>query len=183
MKNLIKYEKLSKDLKNEIKKYHKSRADKGFREDESMDEWFNNEFDGWLIEKFQKSGRDNKRKHFRLDVELPIKIIDTLIESSSDDSTAIDLIGKVVNISRGGIYFKYEKRIEISSIIKVIIDLNHIDKELSSIEALAMVVRLDKLKNDEYGIGIMFSSIYENARRSIDFFIIKNLSHYIYTDI
>jgi hypothetical protein len=178
----IKYEKLSKEIKKEIESiYNLKKMDHGNIPIEgAMDEWFDIHFDKWLIKKSHNID-ESRRKHFRLDIELPIRIIDTLIETSSDDSSAIDFVGNVVNISRGGLYFKYHKPIEVSSIIKVVIDLKKIDPDSKLIEALAMVIRFNKIKDDEYGIAIMFSSIYDDCRENLDSFILKNLSYHIYS--
>jgi hypothetical protein len=182
--SFIKYEKLSKEIKDEIHKYHQSmKAQKSEAVfDESMAEWFENRFDEWLLKRYSSDEHQGRRKFFRLEVEIPIRIIDTLIESSRDDKHAMEFIGKIVNISRGGLYFKSSKPIEISSIIKVIIDFSGVDKDLNEVEALAMVIRSDKLPEEDYGIGIMFSSIYEPNKERLDLFILKNLSYYIYSE-
>jgi hypothetical protein len=179
----IKYEKLSNQIRHEINEYHKEllqgKSDTSF--DESMNQWFGVKFDDWLITNFDKTRKLSGRKHFRLDVEIPIRIIETLIESACDDTNAFEFVGKIVNISRGGLYFKYNKPIEISSIIKVFIDFTGVDSELNEVEALAMVIRSEKI-HDNYGIGIMFSSIYGDAKERLDLFILKNLSYYMYSD-
>ncbi len=182
--NYIKYEKLSGDIKNEIKKYHASKElhAPGTTFDESMIDWFDNKFDEWLLRNYSDQGATSRRKFFRLEVEIPIRIIDTLIESSGDDTSAIEFVGKILNISRGGLYFKSGKPIEISSIIKVLIDLKGIDSEFNGIEALAMVIRTDKEDEGDFGIGIMFSSLYGPQRELLDLFILKNLSYYIYSE-
>lgn len=182
--SFIKYEKLSNEIKDEIHKYHQSmKAQKSEAVfDESMAEWFENRFDEWLLKRYSSDEHQGRRKFFRLEVEIPIRIIDTLIESSRDDKHAMEFIGKIVNISRGGLYFKSSKPIEISSIIKVIIDFSGVDKDLNEVEALAMVIRSDKLPEEDYGIGIMFSSIYEPNKERLDLFILKNLSYYIYSE-
>ncbi len=185
MKNqYIQYQKLSDEIKHEIAEYHNSvrAGSDGGSFDESMGEWFNQKFDEWLIKRFMNPGHSSRRKHFRLDVEIPIRIIDTLIESASNDHDAMEFVGRIINISRGGLYFKYRAPIEISSIIKVVIDLAGLDDGVKSLEALAMVVRADKLEENEYGIGIMFSSIYGDNREILDLFILKNLSYYIYSE-
>jgi hypothetical protein len=183
----IKYSKLSNDIREEVNKYYEKTKDnvEGLTIDDAMIYWFDNEFDEWLIERYSDGKESDKRKFFRLEVELPIKIIDTLLESNGEDEDAMILIGKVINISRGGLYFMYNKPIELSSIIKVNIDLAEIEEELKSIEALAMVVRLDKYGEGEYGVGVVFSSIYDYNKESLDIFLLKNLSSYIYpsTDI
>jgi hypothetical protein len=183
--SFIKYEKLSSEIKQEINNYHASVA-AGKSEahfDESMNEWFENRFDEWLLQRYSENDQQpGRRKFFRLEVEIPIRIIDTLIESSRDDKHAMEFVGKIVNISRGGLYFKSTKPIEISSIIKVIIDFSGVDTDLNEVEALAMVIRNDKLPEEDYGIGIMFSSIYEPNKERLDLFILKNLSYYIYSE-
>jgi len=184
MKNqYVKYEKLSTEIKHEITEYHKSimQSKTGVTFDESMNQWFGLKFDEWLIRNYGMSDKMSGRKHFRMNIEIPIRVIETLIESSSDDTNALDFVGKIINISRGGLYFRYGRPIEVSSIIKVIIDFNNVDKELSEVEALAMVVRTEKV-NEEYGIGIMFSSIYGDNKELLDTFILKNLSYYIYSE-
>jgi len=180
----IKYEDLSVEIKNEINHYHRSIAATESEPmlDETVIEWFEKKFDEWLIKKYSDKGESSRRKHFRLDVEIPIRIIDTLIESSSEDHHALEFVGKIVNISRGGLYFKYSKTIELPSIIKVIIDFANVDAELSGVEALAMVIRSDRFGDDDFGIGIMFSSFYGSEKDKLDLFILKNLSYYMYTE-
>ena len=180
----IKYEQLSKEIKDEIEHYFtlKEKEYADFTIEAAMVEWFEKRFDEWLIKRYIKKGSGgDKRRHFRLDVELPLKVISTLIESSAQDVEARDLVGMVLNISRGGLYFKYNKSIEVSSIIKVVMDFSDIEADLESVEALAMVVRSDVLKDGEFGIGVVFSSIYEGNKESLDIFILKNLSYHIYS--
>jgi hypothetical protein len=179
----IKYEKLSKGIKDEITLFRQKlvKEKQDITLESAMILWFDTKFDEWLVTHYAKEAGANKRKHFRLDVELPLKVINTLIESSADDVEAMNLVGRVVNISRGGLYFKYHAAIEISSIIKVVMDFGEIDGDLDPVEALAMVVRMDMLGENEFGIGVVFSSIYEGNKESLDVFILKNLSYYIYT--
>ncbi len=177
---------------------------------DAMITWFEEHFDIWMIQRYSMGGRDRRvgerrkhvridmeeapdtkksndrrgafrRKNFRLDIEVPVKIIETLIESSTEDQGAIEFVGTLINISKGGFYFKSPRMIEISSIIRVLIDLSAIDKELVDIEALAMVLRVDRLPDDSYGVGVIFSSIYNDNREKLDIFIFKNLAYYIYS--
>lgn len=180
----IKYEDLSSEIKHEINDYHNSIAAVTGKAmlDESVGEWFEKKFDEWLIRKYSDRGASSRRKYFRLDVEIPIHIIDTLIESSSDDQHAIEFVGKIVNISRGGLYFKYARPIELSSIIKVVIDFANVDAEMNGVEALAMVIRTDRFDEHDFGIGIMFSSFYGSEKEKLDLFILKNLSYYMYPE-
>lgn len=175
----IKYAKLSKEIKNEIESFHNELADKDITLEEAMFKWFEERFDDWIHGKYAHKEKKDKRKYFRLEIEIPVMIIETLIESSKDESQAIDFVGTILNISRGGLYFRSKSYIEVSSIIMVKIDLSSIDKELKDIEALAMVMRSDKLNNEEYGIGIMFSSIYDDHKENLNIFILKNIAHHI----
>ncbi len=171
----IKYENLSDEIKQEIDTF---KTEKKYEMDTALDHWFKDEFENWLIERYGIS--DTKRKHFRLDVELPIKIIDTLIESTGEDKDAMNLVGKVLNISKGGLYFRYSAPIELSSIIKVVIELKSEKGPTTEIEALAMVVRADKLEEKIYGIGVMFSSLQNTNKESLEVFILKNLAYHLY---
>ncbi|HSV98471.1 MAG TPA: PilZ domain-containing protein [Spirochaetota bacterium] len=178
--------------------------------EEAMLTWFEKEFDIWMVQNYAgrdkkdrrtderrkrplvdvepepKKKRDAdrrasvRRKHFRLDIEVPVRIVETLIESSRDETEAFDFVGTLVNISKGGFYFKFSQPMEISSIIRVHIDLSSMDIELRDIEALAMVVRVDRLSGDTYGVGVMFSSIYDEHREKLEMFIFQNLAYYIY---
>ena len=178
------------------------------RED-AMLMWFEKEFDVWMVQNYagrdkrdrrieerrrfprlevepepvKKRGADRRanvrRRHFRLDIEVPVRVVETLIESTSDETEAFDFVGTLVNISKGGFYFKFAQPIEVSSIIRVHIDLSAMDADLRDIEALAMVVRVDKLSADTYGVGVMFSSIYDEHREKLEMFIFQNLAYYI----
>ena len=89
-------------------------------------------------------------------------------------------MGTVVNISRGGLYFRSIKPIGESNVIKVIIDMSEAEDDMPQIEAIAMVIRCEHLESDEFGIGLMFSSIYQDDRETLNMFIFKNLSYYLY---
>ncbi len=181
MKDNIKYEKLSLAIKSEIKEYHKiqKKRNAGLTMEDAMFDWFDKNFDKWIREKYTKDlNKDDKRKYFRLDIEIPVRIIKTLIESTKEETAVMDFVGTILNISRGGLYFKSKKHIEISSIIMVKIDLSAIDKELKDVEALAMVIRSDKINKNEYGIGLMFSTIYDEHKENLDIFIFRNVAHY-----
>lgn len=207
-KNYIKYEKLSQNVRKEIEQYYSEQKieNKQLNIEEAMDIWFEQKFEKWLISNYFPEKGSEKRTHVRIDIdsekkkkgksskvkktgkgkynieiEVPVKIVDTLIESSLDDEEAITMVGSLVNISKGGFYFKFSKQLPVSSIIKVFIDLSKLDPEINFIEALAMVLRVDKLEEGGFGIGVMFSSIYDNQRENLDIFIFKNLAYYIYS--
>ncbi len=182
MRKYISYDRLSADIKDEIYKYWEAAKQKNPRIalEDAMEEWFLHQFDAFMIAKYHTVG-DNMRKHFRLDVEIPIRVVELLVESSKDEAEALELIGTIVNISKGGLYFISDTPLELSSIIRVVIDFRAVDNELTDIEALAMVVRHDKRENNKYGVGVMFSSIYDNGKRNLNIFILKNLSYYLYS--
>lgn len=181
MKDNIKYEKLSHNIKAEIEKFYnvQKQNDDNLTIEDAMFTWFNNYFDTWIQEHYTYSN-GNKRKYYRLDIEIPVRIVETIIESSKEDSNALDIAGIIMNISKGGMYFKSKQFIEISSIIKVKIDFTSIDKELKDVEALAMVLRSDKINKNEYGIGLMFSSIYDEHKENLNMFIFRNIAHHIH---
>ena len=181
MKDNIKYEELSQNIKAEINKYHenKKKKESGLSIEDAMYEWFDKHFDSWIGENYIEELGKDKRKFFRLNIEIPVKIKKTLVESSKEEADAIELPGTAKNISRGGLYFKSKNHIEISSIIMIEIDLSAVDKKLNDIEALAMVIRSEKINNSEYGIGLMFSSIYDKNKENLDLFIFRNIAHYM----
>ena len=177
----IKYEQLSGEIKEEISRFHERKMTEGGRHtiEDSMRSWFETCFDSWIETRFAPG--DFKRKFHRVDVELPIHVVDTLIESEAGDDGDIDLLGTIVNISRGGLFFRSRRSFELSSIIKVVIDLSCVDPELSRIEALAMVVRCDSVDDGHFGIGLMFSSVYDDDKMTLDLFIFKNLAYFMYS--
>jgi hypothetical protein len=183
MDNLIKYSELSPEIKKEIEKMYlgEKEKDKDLIIEDVMLRWFTEWFDDWMISRFQDGKNKNRRKYFRFDIEIPVRVIDTLIEHETDIPRDIEYVGTVVNISRGGMFFKSKDSFNISSIIKVRIDLSAIDKHLNSVEALAMVIRSDRTGPGEYNIGVMFSTIYNEGRESLDLFIFKNVAYHIYS--
>lgn len=181
IRDYIKYEKLSHEIKSEIMSFHDEQQKTGASPqlEESMVRWFEQHFDRWLLVR-SGGGDGDKRKHYRVEVEVPISFYETLIESGGD-AEAEEYVGKMVNVSRGGLYFKSNRPIKVSSIIRVRIDLSAIEPTLQSLEALAMVIRVDQQENGEYGIGLLFSSIYEDDRNHLEVFILKNLAYFIYS--
>lgn len=179
----IKYEKLSSELKQEIEKFHKQYIQEINDDDinikESIDLWFEKHFEDWLNANYSVE-KNQKREYARVDIELPIKVVDTLVDGVDHDQFGLDFIGTATNISRGGLYFNTNKPIEKSSIIKVIVDMSSIDQSLENINALAMVMRVEKIDDDNYGVGIMFSSIDEEKQSTLDTNIFKNFAYFLY---
>jgi c-di-GMP-binding flagellar brake protein YcgR len=176
----IKYEQLSQEIKDEIGKYHEKLVMGGSTAsmEDSMNKWFETSFDQWMNARFASSEK-NIRRHPRIDVELPIKVVDTLIEPVEGADPDLDLVGTIINISRGGLYFRSNRTFEPSSIVKVLIDMVKIDKELDQIEAVAMVVRCDEIDSGIFGIGLMFSSIYNEHKQTLDLFVFRNLAYFM----
>lgn len=175
----IRYEELSKEIKKEIEAFQQEKSD-DLSLAEAMALWFEEYFDSWLNKRFRDLDDSNKRQYFRLDVEIPLRVIDTILETSDDDHEARSIVGDVLNISRGGLYFRSDRNFRQATVLKVDIDLTNIFPDLKDITALAMVMRNEQLDENSYGIGVMFSSIYDEDKNVLDSFIIKKLSNYIY---
>lgn len=178
----IKYEKLSSDLKNEIDNYHKVnlKSNSQVTFDETINLWFENNFDAWLEKQYDNTDIEQKREYGRIDVELPVKVVETLIDGIDHKEVEVDLIGTISNISRGGLYFYTDTELEKLSIIKVTIDMSVVDNKLGEINALAMVVRVEKHADSKYGVGIMFSSIDDNNNSAIETNIFKYFAYFLY---
>ncbi|MCX7678360.1 MAG: PilZ domain-containing protein [Spirochaetes bacterium] len=179
-KFIVNYHELNDEIKREIDSIVENAKRQGITVDfeTAALEWFENFFDEWMENRYGK-GTKNLRKHYRMDIEIPVRIVERLIDSDGAEAEEMDFIGKILNISRGGFYFVSKENIHPSSIIKVKIDLSSIDKELTEVEALAMVVRAEKIKENNYGIGVMFSSIYEESKKNLDVFIFKNVAYHL----
>ncbi len=179
-KNFINYNELNDEIKREIDRI----VEKSKKEGDELDfesaalEWFDTCFDEWIQKKYS-TGKKNGRKHFRMDIEIPVRIVERLIDADGNEAEEIDFVGKILNISRGGFYFHSTEHITPSLIIRVVIDLSSIDKDLAGVEALAMVVRSEKLGGKGFGIGVMFSSIYDESKKNLDVFIFKNVAYHL----
>ncbi len=179
----IKLDKLKSEIQIELDNYHESLVKAGSTKsiDFSVGEWFDKEFENWFLSRFKEN--NNSRNNIRVDVEIPVSVVETLIENDDDiQDSEIDMIGTIVNISKGGFFFKSSRPYPQSSIIKVNIDFSKIDDLLKDIEALAMVVRCERNSDNSYGIGVMFSSIYDESKDNLTLFIIEKLSNYIYNE-
>lgn len=177
MTHYIKYQSLSDEIKKEFKHYLEvnNYSINDIDVDVEILKWFDEYFEKWFKEKYNKD--DKKRKFNRLDIEIPVVVVETLIDYVSNElNEGEEIIGDLINISRGGMYFRSIKPIDKSSIIKVRIELSKIESNVEDIEALAMVKRIDKNDDDSYGIGLMFSTIYEEGQNELDIFIFKKLA-------
>lgn len=178
--NLINYHDLNDEIKREIDQTIEKAKKNGVAlafEDAAL-QWFDDEFDAWIQTKYS-TDKKNGRKHYRMDIEIPVRIVERLIDADGNEAEEIDFVGKIINISRGGFYFHSSEHINPSSIIRVVIDLSSIDRALAEIEALAMVVRSEKLDGKGFGIGVMFSSIYDENKKNLDVFIFKNVAYHL----
>lgn len=180
MKNHIKYSELNIEIKNEIQAFLEvnRETNPGITLEDATLLWFDRCFDQWMLGKFNRE-RKSKRKHFRFDIEIPVKVVERLIDSDSTEGEELDYVGTILNLSRGGFYFKSAESFNASSIIKTVIDLSTVDPGLKEVEALAMVVRDDVLEDGTHGVGVMFSSIYDEDRHNLNVFIFKNVAYHI----
>ncbi len=181
MNKKIEFKELSSEIKNEIELFYKknyNNSDVTF--EMAYNVWFEEKFDKWVMNNYCENSDLIDRKHFRLDVEIPIRILDTIVQSHDDDIDAVEFIGKIVNISKGGLYFKSDKKIPVSSILKVIVDFVSTNSGVDNIEALAMVVRVDEFE-DYFGVALKFSSIYDTHKENLDVYLLQNLSDHIYS--
>jgi len=142
MKKRVTFEDLSKDIKEAIEAYRvaESGSDAPIDREQAMDAWFRERFESWIADRMGTAEGENKRRHHRFDIELPLSISDTIIESSGEEPHVSDLLGTIVNISRGGFYFFAPRAVPVSSILRVTIDFSGFDPGLGSIEALAVLV-------------------------------------------
>ena len=202
MEKIFKYEDLYQPIKDEIKKYYEKKkiSNKKLQLEDAMEQWFCDKFEDWMDDHATKSDRrykndrrskslsvaENKRmesrrraqrrKNLRFNIELPVKIAETIQEAASDASTIRDYMGKSENISDGGLYFKSKVPLKVSSVIQVILDFSKIGKDFENIVANAMVVRSSKLPNGEYGISMMFSKVDEQDKVNLNYQIFKSLA-------
>jgi hypothetical protein len=174
----LRYQELSSDIQREVEQFHKENSGADGTLDQSTRLWFETRFDSWLANRINDKS-SNVRKYFRLDVEIPVRIADVLVESESDDEPEEYFGGTTVNISRGGLFFISPRPIDSTSILKVIVDMSVIDPLLQSFEAMAMVVRCTQISDGKYGIGLMFSTIYQEDKDALNLFIFKNIANYL----
>ena len=203
MEKIFKYENLYQPIKDEIKKYYENKkaSNKKLQLEDAMKQWFCDKFEDWMDDHVTKSDRRYKterrnkslsvaenrrmearrkaqrRKNLRFNIELPVKLAETIRKAASDASTIRDCMGSSENISDGGLYFKSKVPLKVSSVIKVILDFSKIGKGFENIIiANAMVVRTSKLPNGEYGISIMFSKVDEQDKSNLNYQIFKSLA-------
>lgn len=175
----IDFKNLNSEIRDEIDRY-RSRI-KADSYDDALKKWFDERFDDWMSRRLsQGGGGSSQRKHYRLDIKIPVSINKTLIDAEDDDQIAAELVGKTVNISRGGLYFVSWRRFEISSILKVSINLSKVEQSLEDVEALVMVSRLESFDDGTFGIGVTFSSIYEHDAQTLEVLMLNYLSYYMH---
>lgn len=176
----IQYSDLSGRIKKEVDSFfnENAKSNNTMSREEAFSLWFETRFDEWLQENFLDAEK-TKRKHLRFDIEIPVKVVERIIDEGEPEAESLDYVGTVLNLSRGGFYFQSAEMFSVSSIIKVILDLSIINAALGNLEALAMVVRRDLMDNRKYGIGVMFSSIYGGEEKNLDVLILKNVAYHI----
>jgi c-di-GMP-binding flagellar brake protein YcgR len=173
----FRYNELSSDIQKEVVRFHAENPD-GRSLDQSAKLWFETCFDSWLSGRLNIES-SNVRKHFRLDIEIPVHVSDVLVESESDDDAEDYFGGTTVNISRGGLFFISHRPIDHASVLKIVVDMSSLDKVFPSFEAMAMVVRCTQISDGKYGIGLMFSTIYQDDKDTLNLFIFKNIAKYL----
>jgi hypothetical protein len=202
MKKIIKYEDLYQPIKDEIMKYYKNKkaSNSKLKLEDAMEQWFSDEFEGWMDDHATKSDRRFKqerrnkhlsvaenrrreirrkmlrRKNLRFNIELPVKVAKTIQKASSDASLVSEYMGTCENISGGGLYFKSKVPLDVSSVIRVVLDFSNIGKGFENVVANAMVVRVVKLSNGEYGISMMFSMVEGQDKANLNSQIFKSLA-------
>jgi hypothetical protein len=181
IENIISYESLSEDIQKEVESYHDSNVKNGVAADmkSSINDWFNSKFELWLLTHYDISVDKNKRKNIRINIELPVRIVESLIETDHVTKSDSDLVGTVTNISRGGLFFRSNQRHEPSSILKLHMDLKSVHDTLHEIEALAMVMRCIELEDNSFGIGVSFNSIFHDDVNLLNLFIFSQLVEFI----
>ncbi|MBN2436220.1 MAG: PilZ domain-containing protein [Spirochaetes bacterium] len=179
MNNMICFNKLSNIIQNEIIEYHEKKVRSGNTKDinDSVKQWFDNCFEQWLRNKGYVGDKENKRMFTRIEIEIPLKVSQTLIDDDETDSP--EILTRILNISRGGMFFRSPVPFKISSIIKVEICLSDVEEIWYDIEALAMITRCVKISDNVFGVGVTFSSIYNESMDSLSLFIFKHLVYYI----
>jgi hypothetical protein len=202
MKKIIKYEDLFEPIKEEITRYFNSKSskEKNLNFEQAMEKWFSEEFEEWMDLRAKKSDRRDKkerrnassktnddrrkdsrrsthrRKNIRFNIELPVKVAKTIQEATKDRERVEEIMGTSENVSGGGLYFKSKKPLKASSMIRVVLDFTKVDPDFENIEASAMVVRAAKLPSGDYGVSLMFSSVDEKVKPSLNYMIFKSLA-------
>lgn len=202
MEKIFKYEDLYQPIKDEIKKYYENKktSNNKLQLKDAMEQWFSDEFEDWMDDHATKSDRRYKeerrnknlsvvenrrmefrrkaqrRKNLRFNIELPVKLAETIQEEASDASAIRDFMGTSENICDGGLYFKSKVPLKVSSVIQVILDFSKIGKGFENIIANAMIVRTSKLPNGEYGISMMFSKVDEQDKANLNYQIFRSLA-------
>lgn len=185
MKEVKTYEGLALQIKEEINNYLISKHEYGLGTDlpTATREWFSSNFEEWLVRNHFVEQDLQSRSNLRIDLELPIRVDDIVVEGENvNSSDSEDLLGTVINISRGGIYFRTARAFQESTILKVNVDLSSVDLTLDSIKALVMVTRCERIQEGVFGVGIIFSTIYENNQEALDLFIFKHLANHLLYD-
>ncbi|MFW5807480.1 MAG: PilZ domain-containing protein [Spirochaetota bacterium] len=179
--NMISYNDLSDKIRAEVELYHEQKVKNGFARDlhSSIREWFDTRFEAWYRQNNPGNNGYNKRNNIRIDVKLPVTVADTLVETLHASENDFDLAGTVLNISRGGLYFVSKIPYQISTILRIKINFGALDSRYSDVDALTMVTRCEKLSDGTFGIGVAFSSIYDDERDTLDMFIFKQLTMFI----
>jgi c-di-GMP-binding flagellar brake protein YcgR len=112
--------------------------------------------------------REDRRKHFRLDAVLPLKLF----------HTDADFITETINISCGGAYCRIDKFIPVMTKIKIVMFVPVMGKTKSyKISCDGIVVRTEpeypSEDIDSYNIAIFFSDLKKTDRSKIAAYVKK----------
>lgn len=202
MGKIIKYEDLFEPIKKAVNGYFKAKsaAEKNLDFEHAMLQWFTEEFDAWMdlhaaksdrrADKDRRKGSSNigkdrrkesrrsvqRRKNTRFNIELPVKLAETVQEATRESEKIEEIMGTSENIRGGGLYYISGEPMKPSSVIRVVLDFSKIDPASGSITASAMVVRSEKLRNGGYGVSLMFSKVDEKEKPDLNHMIFKSLA-------
>jgi hypothetical protein len=191
----ITYTELSKPIKDQVLNYFDLIRNDNPRQklSDSIDNWFTEHFDEWMLrqarirnfDRRKNNGQngaahadlrsDRRRHNDRFDIEIPVKSVETLYDSTFDDKIVEKSIKSILDMNLGRLYFKWDSPLKASSMVNLSIDFSNIDRELKNLNAIAMVIRSDKLSDGKYRILVIFSNITDGKKINLSFHIFKNL--------
>jgi len=118
---------------------------------------------------FMKKKKVERRKYRRVKSDFDIKI-DTAIDVTEISNYSFKT-GKSIDISASGVLFRYNKLVELGTIIKVTF---LIPNSFEFFEGKAKVVRTEiNPDNETYDIGIEFADLNNNDADELNYYVLK----------
>jgi len=118
---------------------------------------------------FMKKKKVERRKYRRVKSDFDIKI-DTAIDVMEISNYSFKT-GKSIDISASGVLFRYNKLVELGTIIKVTF---LIPNSFEFFEGKAKVVRTEiNPDNETYDIGIEFADLNNNDADELNYYVLK----------